>query len=204
MFVGDYMAKKENEPKKINKRKYIYIFSFLGVILDQIFKIFIHYLFNNLSCVNCLSELAETGGIYHGFKVIPGKGIEIIKDFFYITEVKNTGGAWGMFSGDVILLAIISVVVLVILYYFLRSEKHLTKLSITYYAMLFAGIIGNFIDRVVNGYVIDFLNFYIFGYDYPVFNIADIFIVLGIILMIIDVVRGEIHAYKERKRKCTN
>ena len=70
--------------------------------------------------------------------------------------------------------------------------------------MLFAGIIGNFIDRLVNGFVIDYLNFYIFGYDYPVFNIADIFIVLGIILMIIDVIRGEVYAHKERKRKCTN
>lgn len=204
MFVGDDMSKKEQDSKKIYKRKNIYILSLIGIILDQVIKIFIHYLFNNLSCVNCLSELVETGGKYHGFNVIPGKGIEIIKDFFYITEVKNTGGAWGMFSGDVYLLAIISAIVLIVLYYFLKSEKKLTKLSIVYYAMLFAGIIGNFIDRVVNGYVIDFLNFYIFGYDYPVFNIADIFIVLGIILMIIDVVRGEIHAYNERKRKCTN
>lgn len=200
MFVGDEMTKNENN----NKRKYIYIMALLGVILDQIVKILIHYSFNNLSCVDCLGELIETGGVYKGFNVVPGKGLEIIKNFFYITEVKNTGGAWGIFSGNVFLLAIISIVVVIVLYYFLREEKKLTKLSITYYAMLFAGIIGNFIDRLVNGFVIDYLNFYIFGYDYPVFNIADIFIVLGIILMIIDVIRGEVYAHKERKRKCTN
>lgn len=201
MFVGDYMSKKEYNK---TKNKTIYILSILGIILDQIVKIFIHYSFNNLSCVNCLSELTETGGIYKGFNVIPGRGIEIIKDFFYITEVKNTGGAWGMFSGNVLLLAVISAVVVIVLYYFLKNEKSLSKLSITYYAMLFAGIIGNFIDRLFNGYVIDYLNFYIFGYDFPVFNIADIFIVLGIILMIIDVIRGEIYEFKKRKRKCTN
>lgn len=200
MFVGDEMTKNENN----NKRKYIYIMALLGVILDQIVKILIHYSFNNLSCVDCLGELVETGGVYKGFNVVPGKGLEIIKNFFYITEVKNTGGAWGIFSGNVFLLAIISGVVVIVLYYFLREEKKLTKLSITYYAMLFAGIIGNFIDRLVNGFVIDYLNFYIFGYDYPVFNIADIFIVLGITLMIIDVIRGEVYAHKERKRKCTN
>jgi len=204
MFVGDNMSKKEEKLKKVNKGKYIYIIAFLGVVLDQILKLFIYYSFNNLSCVRCLSELIETGGNYNGFNVVPGKGIEVIKGFFYITEVKNTGGAWGVFSGNVFLLAIISAIVIIVLYYFLKSEKKITKLSITYYAMLFAGIIGNFIDRLVNGYVIDFLNFYIFGYDYPVFNVADIFIVLGIILMIIDVVRGEIHAYNERKRKRAN
>jgi signal peptidase II len=67
---------------------------------------------------------------------------------------------------------------------------------------LFSGIIGNLIDRIFNGYVLDFLNFYILGYDYPVFNMANIFIVLGVVLMIIDVVRGEIYAYNKRKRKC--
>ena len=52
------------------------------------------------------------------------------------------------------------------------------------------------------GKITDFLNFYILGYDFPVFNIADILIVVGVGLMIIDVVRGELHVIKERKRKC--
>ena len=80
MFVGDEMTKNENN----NKRKYIYIMALLGVILDQIVKILIHYSFNNLSCVDCLGELIETGGVYKGFNVVPGKGLEIIKNYFYI------------------------------------------------------------------------------------------------------------------------
>ena len=60
-----------------------------------------------------------------------------------------------------------------------------------YYGMLFAGILGNLIDRLFFGYVTDFLNFYIFSYDYPVFNFADIFIVVGVLLCLIDIARGE-------------
>ncbi len=203
MCVGDFMDK----IKKIKPRKeyiIILIITILGIILDQVSKIFIRYEFTNLSCVKCLSNILPVGGIYNGFNVIQEKGIEIIKNLFYITNVKNTGGAWGMFSGNVPFLALISSIVALVLIYFLKEEKQLNKLSITYYGILFAGIIGNLIDRLFLGYVTDFLNFYIFGYDYPVFNIADIFIVLGIILMIVDVVRGEIHAYKKRKRECKN
>lgn len=206
------MMKREENKQNKSKRKYIYIIAVVGVIFDQISKFFIKHIFGqslcNVVCVTtpcpgeCLADMITTGGTYSGFDVIPGKGIEIIKDFFYIIEVKNTGGAWGMFSGNVLLLAVISLLVVVLLYFFLRDEKKLNKLSITYYGLLFAGIIGNLIDRLFNGYVTDFLNFYILKYDYPVFNIADIFIVLGIGLMIIDVIRGEIHAFKERKRKC--
>ena len=139
-----------------------------------------------------------------GLNVVPGKGIEIIKDFFYITYVKNTGAAWGMFSGNITGLAVVSIIVVLVLLNFLKNEKDLNKLSITYYGMLFGGTIGNLIDRLFNGYVTDFFNFYILGYDYPVFNIADILIVLGMILMVIDVIRGEIHVFKERKRKFKN
>jgi len=53
------------------------------------------------------------------------------------------------------------------------------------------GIVGNLADRIMFGYVRDFLNFYIIGYDFPVFNIADIFIVIGVGILIISILRGE-------------
>ena len=59
--------------------------------------------------------------------------------------------------------------------------------------MIIGGIVGNLVDRIFRSYVIDFLDFRIFGYHYPVFNLADIFIVLGIILMIILSMRKEYH-----------
>ena len=174
-----------------------YIYQFLDEIskeissFHQISKIFIRYEFTNLSCVKCLSSILPVGGLYNGFNVVPEKGIEIIKNFFYITNVKNTGGAWGMFSGNVPILALISAIVVLVLIYFLKEERKLNKISITYYGILFAGIIGNLIDRLFLGYVRDFLDFYIFGYDYPVFNIADICIVVGVLLLIIAVLKGE-------------
>lgn len=209
------MKKNENNQRK-SKMKYIYIIAIIGILLDQITKFITSLLFDSVSCsdaicvqapctTNCLAELMYEGGFFLGFNVIPGKGIEIIKNFFYIMKVENTGGAWGIFSGNVVFLALISLFVTIMLFSFIKNEekeKELNKLSITYYGLLFSGIIGNLIDRIFNGYVIDFLNFYIFGYDYPVFNIADIFIVVGVILMIIDVLRGEIYAYNKRKRKC--
>ena len=215
---GDKMEKKNKKNQTKSKFKYIYIIAIIGILLDQTTKLLIEYEFNNSSCANdivciqapcpssCLSDLKNSGGIYHtffhSFNVIPGKGIEIIKNFFYITEVKNTGAAWGMFSNNTVMLSVISIIVTILLHIFLQKETNLNKLSITSYGFLFAGIIGNLIDRLFSGYVTDFLNFYIFGYDYPVFNIADILIVVGIILMIIDVVRGEIYAYNKHKGKC--
>lgn len=187
---------KEKKLKPNKDYVLISIITFIGIFIDQISKFFIRNEFSNLSVV--------TGNKYYGFKIISNKGIEIIKDFFYIFNVKNTGGAWGIFSGNVMILSIISFLVVISLIFFLKNEKKITKLSAVYYGILFSGIIGNLIDRIFFGYVTDFFNFYIFGYDYPVFNIADILIVFGIILMMIDVVRGEIYAYQERKRKSKN
>ena len=59
------------------------------------------------------------------------------------------------------------------------------------FGLLFGGIIGNLIDRIFYGYVIDFLDFTIFGYDFPVFNFADICIVSGIFLLIIAICKKE-------------
>ena len=197
MFVGDWMNKDVKKNSLLKKYKYIIIFSIMGIILDQIVKLLVQINFNSRS----LSKMLMSGGSIGPFKIISGRGIEIIHNFFYITFVKNTGGAWGIFSGNVIWLALISVAVVIVLVLFLRKEKELSKLTITYYSLLFAGIIGNLIDRIINGYVTDFLNFYLFGYDYPVFNIADCFIVIGIMLMFIDVVRGEVNEHKKRKRQ---
>ena len=66
-----------------------------------------------------------------------------------------------------------------------------TKNNILGLGFLMGGIIGNLADRLLFGYVRDFLNFYIIGYDFPIFNIADIFIVLGVFILIISIIRGE-------------
>ena len=109
----------------------------------------------------------------------------IIEGFFNITYVQNRGAAWGILNNNIILLVVITVLALGLICSFIFKESNIKKLDIVLYGMLLGGIIGNFIDRIFRGYVIDFLDFIIFGYDFPVFNIADMLIVISVGIMIV-------------------
>ena len=119
-----------------------------------------------------------------------GSSIKIIKDFFYIKYINNKGASWGILENQRLFLIVVSVLSIIIIISYMKNSKN-TKLNIVTYALLLGGIIGNLIDRILFGYVKDFLDFYIFSYDFPVFNIADMFIVIGVLLMIISCIRGE-------------
>ena len=118
--------------------------------------------------------------------------IILIKNFFSLTYVKNYGAAWSILSGSRVFLIIIALVSLFLIYNYFIKNKNLSKLEIITYGLLIGGILGNLIDRIVFGYVIDFFEFLIFNYNFPVFNFADIFIVVSAGLIIIDTVRGEV------------
>ena len=118
------------------------------------------------------------------------ESIMIIKDFFYIRYINNTGASWGILSNSRMLLIILSFIAIIILIRYMYSFKK-TKLNLVGFGFLLGGILGNLSDRILHGYVKDFLDFIIFNYDFPVFNIADIFIVLGVIILIISIIRGE-------------
>ena len=109
--------------------------------------------------------------------------IPLINKFLYITYVKNTGVAWSLFDSNYILVLIVSFIVImgIILYvYKEKTEVFLLKLS---YSFILGGAIGNFVNRLVYGHVIDFIDIKIFGYNYPIFNFADTFIVIGVIML---------------------
>ena len=125
------------------------------------------------------------------------QSIIVINNFFNITYVRNTGAAWSILSGNVLLLIMISIIALGVIYYYLIKDKELKKIDIISYSMLIGGIIGNLIDRVVHGYVIDYLDFKIFNYNFPIFNIADTLIVISIIIIGISLIVGE---YREQNR----
>lgn len=156
-------------------KKKIYLVALIGLLIDQIIKFVVSSL------------------------MPPFTSKIIIKHFFEFTFVKNTGGAWGILSNNLILLIIVSAIALLILNSYIKKEQHINKIMIFSYGFLTGGILGNLLDRLFRGYVIDFFHFYIFGYDYPVFNVADILIVFGIILMLIEVIRGEINELKSRR-----
>ena len=114
----------------------------------------------------------------------------IINNFFSLTKVYNTGASWNILAGHRLILIMITLIILVLLFLYLNKFKD-NKRNILAFSLLYGGIIGNLLDRIIYGYVIDFFDFNIFGYDYPVFNIADICIVFGIVLLVIAILKKE-------------
>ena len=114
----------------------------------------------------------------------------IIPNFFYLTLAKNTGAAFSLLENKTIFFIIIAFIV--IYYIFKYSIKEdIDKLEQVSYIFLIGGIIGNLIDRVIYGYVVDYLRFIIFSYNFPIFNLADICITIGTIFLIISIFRKE-------------
>ena len=145
--------------------KRLTIYSMIFLIIDLIVKIIV---------VNFMK-------VYDTIKVIP--------NFFSIMYVRNTGAAFSILEDSRLFFIIITFIALICIYLFFIKDKILRKYQIFCYSMLIGGIIGNFVDRVIYGYVVDYLSFNIFGYNFPVFNLADIFIVVAIILLILNEVR---------------
>lgn len=109
----------------------------------------------------------------------------IIKKFFSITYVHNKGAAWSILSGDRFFLIMISLSIILAIIVYLKKHRPIKKIDSIAYSMILGGAIGNLSNRIFLGYVIDFLDFNIFGYDYPIFNLADTFIVIGVIILFI-------------------
>lgn len=127
-------------------------------------------------------------------RVPVNKSIEIIKGFLYITHVKNSGAAFGMFQGYTNILAIISMVAIVLIIIL----KVILKLDFAFYnvslGFILGGAIGNLIDRYFMGEVTDFINLTFI----PVFNIADSSLIIGFCLIIILIIR---EYFKKEKTK---
>lgn len=137
--------------------KKMYIISLLVVIVDRIAKVLVE-------------------------NFLDGKILVIIKKFFYLTCVRNDGAAFSILGSQRILLIIISILALFFLIYYITKHD---KNQIGYF-FLVGGIVGNLIDRIFLGYVVDFIGIELFGNSYPIFNIADIFIVLGAFFVIFE------------------
>ena len=120
-----------------------------------------------------------------------GQSITVIPNFFSITLIGNTGAAFSILSSNTLLLIVISVVVLNLIYFFLIKGKKLNDFEQISYGLLIGGIIGNLIDRALHMQVIDYLDFTFFGYNFPVFNLADIAIVISMVFIGIQVIKGD-------------
>ena len=145
------------------KRINYFLLSTIIIIIDQITKHIIS--FNNNSLIN--------------------------KDliFFSIDYVKNFGAAFNMFNGSRIFLSILSILVTIFIIYLLLNNNNISKIELLSYSFILGGTIGNGIDRITKGYVIDFINLNLI--DFPVFNIADISINIGVIFIAYSFIKNK-------------
>ncbi|MDF0174557.1 signal peptidase II [Staphylococcus pseudintermedius] len=120
-----------------------------------------------------------------------GESFAVVPKFLYITSHRNNGAAWGILSGKMTFFYIITIIVLIALIVFYIKEAKNNMLMQIAISLLFSGALGNFIDRVSSGEVVDFIDTVIFGYDFPIFNIADASLTIGVVLLIIVLLKDQ-------------
>ena len=118
------------------------------------------------------------------------KKLFINKDFllFKLDFVKNYGAAFNIFSGSRILLSLISIFFSILLIYLIFRKNTLNSIDLYSYSFILGGTIGNGIDRIYRGFVVDFINLNII--NFPVFNIADISINIGLIFLMYKIFKN--------------
>ena len=139
------------------------IFSVFLLIIDQVTKAFIVSRFD----------------LYESFQVVP---------FFNLTFVVNYGFAFGFLNSPSLNQIIVSTVILSIIIYFLylliKTQDRVFKICLV---LILTGAVGNFLDRIFRGYVVDFIDIYVFNYHWPAFNIADSCISVGFVILIFNI-----------------
>ena len=148
-------------------RKKMYITFIITVLLDQITKfIVVKYLTN----------------------------VTIIPKLLSFIYTENRGAAFSIFTNKQLFLIISSIILLVALIYMYKREYKKHKDSNLYnivYGMIFGGIVGNLLDRIIRNYVVDFIFVRIHKIYFPVFNLADVFITVGVIVLLVFLFRSE-------------
>ncbi len=132
-------------------------------------------------------------------KLLLYQRVEVIPGLFNIIHVRNTGGAFGIFGGErggigSILFVVVSLVAIgAIVFLFAKTRENEKTLALSF-SLILSGALGNLIDRLHYGEVVDFLDFHVAAYHWPAFNVADSAICIGIGLMALEVLK------RDRKR----
>lgn len=150
--------------KKIN---FLMIITIIAILLDQLIKIIIKSKIFNSSII-------------------------LIPHVLNLTYVQNTGAAFGIGNNSTSMFVAVNVVIIGLITYFIFSKKEeLSKLILIALHLVLAGGIGNLIDRIVRGFVIDYIDISPL-IKYPVFNLADIFVVVGCLIVVISLVKDTV------------
>ena len=124
-----------------------------------------------------------------------GQMLPVIDNFFYLTLHKNPGAAWGILQNSRLLfIIIIPIISAVVIFFMVKNNSHFLRFSL---ALILGGAAGNYIDRLIEGKVTDFLLFYIGSYPFPIFNVADMAVTCGTILLAVYM----LFIYKEPQKK---
>jgi len=126
------------------------------------------------------------------------ESIPLIDGFFYLTSHRNKGAAWGILQDQMIFFYIITAIVVIAIVYYMQIHAKGHPLFATGLALVLGGAIGNFVDRLFKQEVVDFLDVMIVTYDFPIFNIADSALTIGVIVILIVTLLEE---RNNRKRK---
>jgi signal peptidase II len=126
--------------------------------------------------------------------------VDVIKGYFRLGYVRNSGAIWGFFSGHdsrwvpLLITALAVIALLVVVFFFLRTPAR-CRFELTSYTLIMGGALGNIIDRLRLGYVVDFLDVYIWSWHWPTFNFADSCITIGVLLLAISIWRDKCTPY---------
>ena len=148
--------------------KDVYIISLVVVIIDQFIKAVVSYKMQ----------------VYDTFTLIKG--------FLDINLVHNTGAAFSLLQGGRVIFIIIAILVVALISVYISNSEYVDNKKTLIYALLLGGIIGNLVDRIVRGYVVDYISFTFVNYKFPVFNFADSCIVIAVIIAIVITIREDL------------
>lgn len=160
-------------------------------------------LFFTLALLVLIADQATKAWVRHS--LVPDVNLDIVPHVFYFTRTTNTGGAFGLFPTATWLLAITALAAVVgITVYALKARWPLPWLTAVALALPLGGAAGNFLDRARLGHVVDFIGVYIGTYDFPIFNVADSAICIGVLLLAISFLRHPSPAHPRQEPSTTS
>lgn len=113
--------------------------------------------------------------------------IPIIENLLYFTSHRNKGAAFGILQGQMWLFFIVTVLVVAFVVYYIQTHAKESKLLGISLGLVLGGALGNFLDRLFRGEVVDFIDVYIFTYDFAIFNVADMALVIGVGILMVQI-----------------
>lgn len=161
------MPPKDGILARVLRYKRLYLWAVAVFVLDQVTKAWV-------------AETLPFNTYY------PPDRITVIPDFFFLVHVGNTGAAWGLFAGKSVWLALLAAATLTAIFLFRKHLELRQRVVQITFGLLCGGILGNLIDRLIHGHVVDFLLFTFGSFHWPAFNIADSGICIAVCLYLIQ------------------